>query len=355
MKSLPKFRLGQPAQKVDSELKTALEIKDSAHQCSLDWFGEILNRKLFRELGYGSINQYAKEELNFSQSKIGHYISLTRKLEKLPKLKESISKGDLGYTVVRVVAEVADSSNEKEWVDFAMKNSRRRVEDEVRKAKQEAKNKAAGQPTLLPQPEVKPIKAALPVQVSFQMTPTQFARYEKLMEQVRKNRNISAEKVEALLEIMAGFLDQQPEHGSEKSAPRGDISQPSNQIHIHHCPECQSSTVQTGKGEMEIGEKEFERAKCDCQVSQAGERNKTAIAPAIRREVFAHARHKCETPGCNHARFLEIHHVVPRSAGGSNELQNLKLLCTSCHGMVHRSPHLVGEALGCYHFEQLVQ
>ena len=78
MQSLSKFQPDQPAEKVDFQLKSALEIKDQAHQCSLDWFGEILNRKLFLELGYSSVNQYAKTELNFSQSKIGHYISLTR-------------------------------------------------------------------------------------------------------------------------------------------------------------------------------------------------------------------------------------------------------------------------------------
>ncbi len=67
------FQPNQPAQKVDSELKSALKIKDRAHLCSLDWFGEILNRKLYKELGYSSINQYARQELDFGNSKIGDY------------------------------------------------------------------------------------------------------------------------------------------------------------------------------------------------------------------------------------------------------------------------------------------
>jgi len=352
MQSLPEFRPGQPAQKVDFELRTALKIKDAAHQCSLDWFGEILNRKLFKELGYSSINQYACNELNFSHSKIGHYISLTRKLENLPKLKESVSTGKLGYTVARVVADVADSSNEKDWVDFALNNSRRQVEVEVKRARQEAKDKAVGQPSLLPPPAVKTPVAVLPVRLNFEMTPTQFARYEKLMEQVRKNRNVSAEKVEALLEIIEGFLEPKTENDSQKSAPRGYVSPPSSQIHIHHCPECESAKTQTSKGEMEIGKQELERAQCDSLISSPGQRNKTAIAPSIRQKVFAKARHRCESPGCNHTRFLEIHHVVPRSAGGSNELGNLKLLCSSCHSLVHRCHQLVGEAVGNYQFEK---
>ena len=352
MQSLSKFHPGQPAKKVDSHLKSALEIKDQAHQCSLDWFGEILNRKLFLELGYASINQYAKAELKFSQSKIGHYISLTRKLEKLPRLKKSLSDGELGYTVARVVADVADSSNEQDWVDFAKMNSRRTVEDEVKRARQAAKDEAASQPALLPPPGTKAPKAVLPVRVNFEMTPIQFARYEKLWENVRKNRNISSEKVEALLEIMEGFLEQQSEPVSPKSDPRGAVAKPSTQIHIHHCPECESAKVQTSKGELEIGKQEFERLQCDCQISVPGQRNKTSIPPSIRRKVFAKARHKCETPGCHHTRFLEIHHIVPRSEGGGNDLGNLRLLCSLCHGLVHRSHLLIKETLGVYQFKQ---
>jgi len=180
MQSLSKFQPGQPAEKVDSQLKSALEIKDKAHQCSLDWFGEIFNRKLYLELGYASVNQYAMTELGFGESKTGHYISLTKKLEKLPELKDALSKGDFGYTVGRVVADVADSSNEHEWVDFAKNNYRRTVEKEAKKAKRAAKAEAACQPDLLPAPKTNAPQAVLPVRVNLEMTPIQFARYEKL-------------------------------------------------------------------------------------------------------------------------------------------------------------------------------
>ena len=350
MQSLNKFQSNQPAEKVNFQLKAALEIKDKAHQCSLDWFGEIFHRKLYLELGYSSVNLYATTELGFSSSKTGHYISLTRKLEKLPRLKESLSKGEFGYTVARVVADVADSSNEQGWVDFAKNNSRRKVEEEVKKAKRVAKDKAAGQPALLPAPNIKRPQAVLPVRVNFEMTPSQFARYENLWENVRKNRSISAEKVEALLEIMQGFLEQQSESDAQPNHSPGICSAPATQIHIHHCPECELATVQTSKGELAVGKQELEQLECDHQVSSPGQRNKTAIPPAIRREVFAQARHKCETPGCHHTRFLAIHHIVPRIEGGSNDLRNMKLLCTACHRLVHRSQLLVKEALGTYQF-----
>ncbi len=127
-------------------------------------------------------------------------------------------------------------------------------------------------------------------------------------------------------------------NSSQNVSPRGENStnsRPPAQIHIHHCPECESSTVQTSKGELEIGKAEFERYQGDCQISTHGGRNTTSIPPATRRKVLAMARHKCQTPGCNHARFLEIHHIVPRSKGGSNELSNLRVCCSACHARIH--------------------
>ncbi len=328
------FQPHQPAQKVDSHLKSALKIKDQAHQCSLQWFGEILNRKLYVQLGFSSINQYARQELGFGNSKIGDYIKLTRKLEKLPNLKDALSKGDLGYTKGRLLVDVADESTEKEWLKFGLENPRCMVEEEVKRSKQEEKDAAARQPSFLPEVKRKTPAAVVPVRVNLEMTPTQFARYEKAWEQIRKQGNASSEKVEALLEIMESFL----ENDSQNVSPREkDLSnsRPPAQIHIHHCPECESSTVPTSHGELEIGKVEFERYQCDCRTVTPEGRNTTSIPPAIRIKVLAKARHKCETPGCNHTRFLEIHHLVPRSKGGTNDPTNLSVLCSACHRRIH--------------------
>jgi len=207
----------------------------------------------------------------------------------------------------------------------------------VKRAKQEAKNDAARQPSFLPLPERKTPAAAIPVRVNLEMSPSQFARYEKVWEQIRKQGDVSSEKVEALLEIMESFLDS----CSQIASPREEhssISRPAVQVHIHHCPECESSTVQTSKGELEIGKSEYERYQCDCQKAKPDGRNTTSIPPATRRKVLAKARHQCQTPGCNHTRFLEIHHVISRSKGGSNDESNLRVYCSACHARLHAHP-----------------
>lgn len=44
---------------------------------------------------------------------------------------------------------------------------------------------------------------------------------------------------------------------------------------------------------------------------------------------------KCET--CNNGNFaiLQVHHIILRKKGGSNELKNLKLICPNCHMEEH--------------------
>ncbi len=43
----------------------------------------------------------------------------------------------------------------------------------------------------------------------------------------------------------------------------------------------------------------------------------------------------CEECGYDKTEVLQIHHLIERSKGGSDDFSNLKLLCRNCHGEVH--------------------
>jgi 5-methylcytosine-specific restriction endonuclease McrA len=328
---MTEFLTGQTAREADKAIKSSLKTMAKAKQCSVLWFDDINERKLYLDLGYSSINQYAEQELGFSTSRTGDYLQLCRSFKKLPTVKAKVKSGELAYTSARVLARVANEKNVDGWVEFAMNNSRRVLEREVKRAKIEANDKSAGQASLLPaQPKTRPA-AVVPILVTQSLTPTQFARYEKLWEQIRKHKNAPADKVEALLEILESY--------AAESSTRVDVApanKPPVQIHIHQCPECEKATVQTSRGELEIGQAELERAQCDSRISRPNERNTTSIPPKIRRLVLSHARHKCQRPGCNHTHYLEIHHLIPRSKGGTNDPDNCICLCSTCHALHHR-------------------
>ena len=62
---------------------------------------------------------------------------------------------------------------------------------------------------------------------------------------------------------------------------------------------------------------------------------KTRTVPVgIRRALEARDR-TCRYPGCNHARWLDAHHVVHWADGGEASLENLVLLCTNHHKLLH--------------------
>jgi hypothetical protein len=70
-------------------------------------------------------------------------------------------------------------------------------------------------------------------------------------------------------------------------------------------------------------------------------RAKQSIPPAVRRAVLARDRHRCRIPGCRHTTFLDIHHLVPRSDGGSNDPANIITICSAHHRANHRGQLII--------------
>jgi hypothetical protein len=64
-------------------------------------------------------------------------------------------------------------------------------------------------------------------------------------------------------------------------------------------------------------------------------RAKQSIPPARRRMVLRRDGGCCRVPGCRNATFVDIHHLRPRAAGGSNDSKNLVTLCGAHHHAIH--------------------
>ena len=232
-----------------------------------------MSRKLYRDLGFSSIRQYAIEALGFSSTRTGDFMRLAAKLESLPMVKQEVAAGRLGYTKAREIAAVADVNTEIEWVRVAREKSRRELEETVRLAKMVAGRQRKvdpGQRELMPRPEAPTPPAASSVRVGFEFSPTQFARYEVMLAKIG-HRGDSAE---LLLEMMESFL------ATDETAPRG-ATGPHCQIHVHECPACAKITVQTLQGEKELTEAEAEAVRCDAQARYLI----TPAAPAKRRNT----------------------------------------------------------------------
>jgi hypothetical protein len=67
------------------------------------------------------------------------------------------------------------------------------------------------------------------------------------------------------------------------------------------------------------------------------------LSPKIARAVLLRDG-RCRMPGCERRRGLEVHHLVPRSRGGSDDIANLAAVCPTHHRLLvpHGSLALVG-------------
>ncbi len=336
------FIKGLPAQKAHIHLKKADQAMEMARQNAILWFGEIHRRKLYRDLGYSSMLLYAQQELGWSQSKAYDFLKICEKLDELPDVKKKVEEGKLGYARTRTIVGVASPENEKEWVNLALSKSHTQLKEAAQKARRKAAEVAKGQVAIFPE-ESGPA-AVVPQRVTLEMSPSQLARYEALWEKLRKQGGLPSNKVEALLAVMQNCVD-------GNSNPLEKSSAPPVQIHVHQCPDCEKATVQTARGELTLSSEETERLQCDAQISEPGHRNISTIPPKTRRLVLARDRHRCQTPGCPHTHFLEIHHIIPRTLGGSNAPDNLTTLCSACHALAHRQVGVVREVAFRYSFQ----
>jgi len=355
----------QPAARAHALLRRSLAVMDDAHQCAVLWFGEVMTRRLFRDLDYSSINQYADQELGFSKSKVGDFIRLATQLNKLPAVREAVASGELGYTKARELVSVATPETQDAWLKAA-KGTRKELIIEVKKAKRAAKVDP-GQGELLPSlpPVVAPRE--LPVRFQVDLTPEQEARRAAMVERLHKLGGVPNGRAELMLESLAALVESRemevaaeaevaasvevvtntgiadepaakikPHKTAQSGTPRGVFSsRPPVQIHVHEDAKTGRMTVQTDAGERELSRAESERMRCDAAICSHGGRNTTTIPPRVRREVLARDQHRCQAPGCGRTRFLEIHHIVSRKQGGSNKADNLVTLCACCHRLYH--------------------
>jgi hypothetical protein len=78
------------------------------------------------------------------------------------------------------------------------------------------------------------------------------------------------------------------------------------------------------------------------EVLDIGRRSR-AIPPAIKRALWLRDR-GCRFPGCTNTRFVHGHHIQHWIAGGKTRLENLVLLCSAHHRLVHEGGYTIERA-----------
>jgi 5-methylcytosine-specific restriction endonuclease McrA len=325
--TLPAFTPDQPAARVDAALREALTACDRARECAVLWFAEVQRRGLYRQLGHASLHLYATQALGFSDNRYWQFKRLADDLDRLPVLKDAVAAGELGWTKAQQVARVATPATQAAWVAKATAKGRRELEREVRAARRAPRNAAAPQLGLPNVPELAPAQVPLPATLTLRADSLQLARFEALVEKACKSGAVAAgaDRLEVVLAALEALVER------EAMAPAA----PAFQVIVRECPTCHAAAAVTARGERPLAPAQVARVHCDAKVRTPGHPNRATIPPRVRAAVLARDRHRCATPGCGATRYLEVHHLTPRSQGGSNRPENLVTLCGRCHAFAH--------------------
>jgi hypothetical protein len=108
-------------------------------------------------------------------------------------------------------------------------------------------------------------------------------------------------------------------------------------IHISTCRDCRRSWRHGAGRAIEISTTALEHAQCDAIIvdDEKGARAAWTIPPATKRLVLERDQWCCQVPGCRAARFLDVHHIIHREHGGTNDAWNLVTLCSGHHRLHH--------------------
>ena len=128
-----------------------------------------------------------------------------------------------------------------------------------------------------------------------------------------------------------------PMEGEPRPARDERSVRPRHMVHVLKCPDCRRAWQNGAGASIEISANALARVECDAVVvdDENGERTAWTIPPRTKRMVMARDQWRCQVPCCRAACFLDVHHIVHRADGGTNDEWNLLVLCSGHHRLHH--------------------
>jgi len=275
-------------------------------------------------------------------------VRVARALGNLPTIDAALKSGKLSYAKVRALTRVATPETEAKLLDAAMYSTGAQLERLCR-----GYRIAKTADNALPPPERSLRRRDLPggmVKLEIVLTPDEAdlvlgaldrARGlerkvdEHRIEQPDPKRPSRADGMVALAEsYLAGNA------GTGNGGERFQVM-----LHVDQDPLAPDGALAgTLDDGTRVSAEAFRRVACDCGLVPVGHdktgttmsigRRSRSIPPAIRRALLLRDR-GCAFPGCTHNRFLHGHHIQHWLHGGETSLDNLSLLCSHHHHLVH--------------------
>ena len=265
---------GLPVDQIESRLIDAARRHHLEERNIAYWLLELDRRRLYQARGFSSTGDYAMELVGIKPRKAQYLVFIASRLEKLPTIREAFDSGELTWTKAREIVSVATPETEAEWLEKAKVLSNRDLEKEVRRHDGRGSGAFAT------------VTISMPVEV--------LEMWNDTYELAERLSGTPLEKWHVLEPSLAEFLGT-------------------------HLP-IVAAEYGNGPSPSETPETDDEKG----------------LPESVRNAVLDRDQWQCCFPGCTMRKTLEVHHILFRSRGGSDEPGNLICLCRMHHALVHR-------------------
>ena len=285
----------------------------------LHHLNEIEHRRLFLELGYGSLFDYCVRKLKYSASAAGRRIQAARCIRHHPEVLGLLGNRDLSLSTIALIQPILTDANKKSILDRVRGASHRDVERVVAEYRPPGRFRDRVRPVRVATSTPVDIDAELFERECARNSPAgwshrirtepklfvQFLASEELMQKFEEARSLLSHRctdhsfAEVLDLLLTDFIER---HGPATRIQRRDKRK---------------------------GATSPDSRRRECNESQPRSRY---ISTEVRDEVFIRDGGRCSYAArdgtkCGSQRSLQVDHIWPFALGGTNDMSNLRLLC----------------------------
>jgi len=324
----------------------------------------------FAKWGFPSCADWLAWRCGLSLSAAREKVRTAQALRSLPAISAAFADGRLSYSKVRALTRVAADHDEDLLLAYALDASASQVEERCRQIRNvepesvEAARRAWERRSLtlfrdrargvvritieLPEADGELVGRAIESAVAAGDAAfgAEFASNPQ-----RSADGWRAQQADALVAIMKCYLvgDDTRQVGAHPSAEgdapaeralRSASTADRYQVVVH----VDESALRGGIGRADLPIETVKRLCCDGSLITVLEdergrpldvgRKQRTVSTALRRALWSRDR-GCSFPGCRHTRYVDVHHMHHWADGGATSLDNLTLLCTHHHTLLH--------------------
>ena len=331
-----------PIDELDQQILT-LSTRINATTCELlVAVREFDERAGWLKWGLSNCAEWLAWRCDLSMSTAREKVRVAHALKTLPKMSALFRSGDLSYSKVRHLTRVAHRANEDELVAFALRRTAVTVAERCRELRcgDVASIDTAARAYANRSLRVRRDRERNMMVISVELPLDTGELFEKALDKARDDKAVeipdltdaswSTRQADAFVDMVNGYLSGQSGKSDE------------NYVVTVHVDE---AALSGRGGRSAVPIESVKRLRCDNHAVVITETKdgqplsigrKSRIVPkAIERAIRTRDNNCCVFPGCENRRFLHCHHVEHWANGGETSLENLMLLCTKHHTLVH--------------------